>query len=111
MAPLFRSLGSITLAAASMLAAPELAAARLPDWAHGIAAEAPDAATTHVGDSIHVLLSEEQVSVRPDGTFDIRQRYAIQILSSRQRHLSYQFPFNKDAEVRHARAWHLRPGG
>ncbi|MGH9868123.1 MAG: DUF3857 domain-containing protein [Candidatus Polarisedimenticolia bacterium] len=97
-------------AACLLLAAPDLSAARLPDWAHEIAASAPEAGSLDVGDSIYMLLSEERVAVQPDGTFRIRQRFATQILSSTQRRLEYQFPFNKDAVVETARAWHLKPG-
>jgi transglutaminase-like putative cysteine protease len=103
-------MGWTALAAACLLFAPGISAAPLPGWADRVAATAPDVESVAVGDSIYMLLSEEHVGVQPDGTFRMRQRYATQVLSSHQRHLSYQFPFSKDARIESARAWHLPPG-
>jgi hypothetical protein len=104
---------NLCLAAGVVAATGEVShAAKLPEWAVAVAADAPLVEETEDDDRWRVLLSETAIAVRPDGTFSIRRLLAGQVLKDRVSRFGLGgYHFDDSAKIRSAKAWHLQPGG
>jgi hypothetical protein len=89
---------------------PEARAGRLPDWAKQISEAAPAVPAGVPESATRVLLNEMRYDTRPDGTFEIRQRLALQALSANRDGVDTGwFHFDERVKITASRAWHLSP--
>ena len=89
---------------------PEARAGRLPDWAKEIADVASPISPGVPESASRVLLSEVRYDTRPDGTFSIRRRLALQALSVNTEGVDTGwFHFDERVRITASRAWHLPP--
>ncbi|MBI3447437.1 MAG: DUF3857 domain-containing protein [Acidobacteria bacterium] len=96
---------------AALAGGPEVFAARLPDWAKEIADTAPPAPEGVAPYPARVLLDEMRYQIHPDGSMDVRHRFAAQALSSRSDSVGTgYFGVTDTMKVTASKAWHVPPG-
>ncbi|HET6372038.1 MAG TPA: hypothetical protein VFG76_01945, partial [Candidatus Polarisedimenticolia bacterium] len=89
----------------------EAMAARLPDWAKQVAKDAPPVPEGLSPYRQRVLLSETRNAVQPDGSLQIRRRFAVQVLDSDPDPVSFgSFYVRPTMRVKSNRCWHVPPG-
>jgi len=101
---------AVALLAVIAFSPPDASAGRLPDWAKEIAEAAAPVSPGVPESATRVLLSEVRYDTRPDGTFSIRRRLALQALSVKTEGVDTGwFHFDERVKIKASRAWHLPP--
>lgn len=106
-----RRLGLVALGVSLLGGSQSALAARLPEWAKAIAADAPPVEQGVHETPSRILFSETRVAVEADGSRRIRRRFASQALSMNAGEVGIGgFPLREKAKIEASRAWHLPPG-
>ena len=102
---------ALLLLLAGVLPVSPAGAARLPDWAQQQARTAPALPAGVPSHDERFLLSETRLTVGTDGTFRIRRRTAVQVVSATGAGIRVDaLPFRHGARLEPPRVWHLPPG-
>jgi len=98
------AVGVVLVAAASL-------AAKVPDWAEEIVADAPPIAEGIKERDWRILLEETVVSVQSDGTLKTHRRTAAQAVTAAGDEFVDYVPFDEDTKITLSNAWHVPPAG